>query len=261
MSGRKTARRSIFLALAGLGILFTACSAHSQTAEEKPYDPITLLEDLSSDLGKLKQFSFETTGMFDERDGDRHIKRVMTWSISVARPNRLVVKVVADDGETWLTDFDGIRAQIFYVGSKEYANIPFEGDITAFVDFADRSGLSKTPLNDFLRKDLFGDIERSIFDATLIAGYDDPDEADDLIHHVFYQIANTNWQLWIREDTERYTPHRSVVTYVNRLGSPEHVNEFRNWKFSTDVDAAAKAYGIPKNLEGWKKVDFVNPAV
>ena len=93
----------------------------------------------------------------------------------------------------------------------------------------------------------------------MIDGYNDPQEKDDLIHHVLYQSANSVWQVWIREDEERYTPHRSVVTYVNRLGRPEFANQFRNWTFSTDVKAAATRYGIPGNLEGWKKVEWVNP--
>ena len=249
-------KRAVLSGLSALAIVATVATAQGQTTDDKPYDPITLLKDLSSDLGELEQFSFETTGIFDERNDDQLIKRIVTWSVTVARPNRYAIKVVADDGDTWLGDFDGTKARIFYVGAKQYAEIPFVGDVSAFVDFADETGLSRTPLNDFLRKDLFGDVEESIFDATLIAGFDDPEEENDLIHHVLFQSTNSNWQLWIRETEERYTPHRFVVTYVNQLGQPEFFHEFHNWKTPADVDAAAEAYGIPDSLEGWTKVEI-----
>ena len=252
-------RTALLSAIAALGLLLTQNAVFAQSEDEKPRNPMTLLKELSTDMGAWKAFAFETTGFFDERLDDELIKRTITWSVTVLRPNRLAVKAVADDGEQWLSDFDGTRARIYYVSDKEYAEIPFEGDLNAYVDFADSNGLSRTPIIDFLRTDLYGDIEEAIFDALLIDGYDDPQEADDLIHHVLYQSSNTTWQLWIREEEERYTPHRSVVTYTNRLGRPEFANQFRNWSFDVDIDKAAADYGIPENLDGWTKVEFENP--
>jgi hypothetical protein len=252
-------RISIASGLVALGLLVTPNLAYAQSGDDKPLNPMTLLKDMSSDLGGQQAFSFETTGFFDEQFEDQMIKRVMTWSVSVVRPNRMAFKAVADDGEEWFGDFDGTRARVFYALDKEYAEIPFEGNLNDFVDFADASGLTKTPINDFLRTDLYGDIEEVIFDALLIDGYYDPETPDELIHHVLYQSPNTIWQLWVRETEENYVPHRSVVTYTNRLGRPEFANQFRNWSFSVDIDAAATAYGIPKSLDGWTKVEFENP--
>ena len=252
-------RTAILSAIAALSLLLTPNAIFAQSEDEKPRNPMTLLKDLSADMGASKSFSFETIGFFDERYEDELIKRKITWSIAVVRPSRLVLKAVADDGEQWLSDFDGTRARVYYPRDKEYSEIPFKGDLNGFVDYADANGLSQTPIVDFLRTDLFGVIEEAIFDALLIDGYDDPEEPDDLIHHVLYQSPNTAWQLWIREEEARYTPHRSVVTYVNRLGRPEFANQFRNWSFEVDIDKAAAKYGIPTNLDGWTKVEFENP--
>lgn len=248
--------KSGFFALA----LFALPSiAFSQSDTDKPLNPMTLLKDMSADLGGQKAMSFETTGFFDEPFQDTMIKRVIVWSISLERPSKLAFKAVADDGEVWIGAFDGKLARIFYPLEKEYSEIPFEGDVDAFIDFADANQISRTPILDFLRTDLYGDIEEAIFDALLIDDYIDPEQPDEPIHHVLYQSSNTVWQLWIQETEDAYFPHTSVVTYTNRLGRPEFTNRFRNWSFSADVDAAATEYGIPQGLDGWTKVEFENP--
>ena len=46
---------------------------------------------------------------------------------------------------------------------------------------------------DFLRTDLYGDIEAGICDALPIDGYNDPEAPDEIIHQVLFQSPGTTW--------------------------------------------------------------------
>jgi hypothetical protein len=50
-----------------------------------------------------------------------------------------------------------------------------------------------------------------------------------------------------------------VVTYLGELGQPEHATQFSNWQFDIPTEGLAQSFGIPGDLTGWTKVDFVSP--
>jgi len=233
----------------------TTTSMAQDNASEK--NPMVVLKIMSDTLASKSRLSLTTTSIYDEKFEDQLIKGIVAHRVDVVRPNTLYVEAVFDDGEKWVGAFDGKVLRYYELAEQEYSEIPFEGTVGELVDKLDASGLSQTPLNDFLREDFFAAIEPDIFDATLIGGYIDPIDGKSDINHLLFQSPGAVWQLWVGRGSNDL-PKRLVVTYTD-IGRPEYAVTFDSWKFNSKPEELAAEYNIPTNLDGWTKVDFVNP--
>lgn len=240
------------------GIMLSPVLASAEDAG-KAVDPMQLIQDLSKDVGGSKSVSFDAITLSDEVFEGQFIKRVVRRTIGVARPNTLIVKTVSDDGETTLTEFNGERARIFYVGDKEYSDVEFKGDVDAFIDFADSKGFSRTAILDLLVSNLDEQASEAIVDSVLIEDYIDPDMPDAAVFNVLFRGAAVTWQIWLNDGEERVLPTRMVVKYLRDIGQPEHATQFSNWKFDFPAEGLAASFGVPADLSNWKKVDFTMP--
>ncbi len=244
--------------LVSLSVLMSATLSVAYAQDDKPVSPMELLQDMSDDLGLSPSFSFSAAVLSDEKFNDELIKRVLQYNIAIRRPSTLVMRIASDDGEVTYVDFNGERVRVYYTGDKEYAEIPFMGDIDGFADLAEERGLSRTAMLDLLRTNLYVDAEASITNALLLDDYTDPVVPDAAIYNCVFHGAGVKWQVWLR-DGDKVLPDRLVVTYTGQLGDPEHATQFNNWKFGLGDENLPTLLGVPGDVSDWKKVDFVPP--
>ncbi len=245
------------------GLIYAAlasASGHALAEDKKASEgnPMVILKQVSQDLGSQKAMSMETTSVYDERFEDGLIKTIVTHRVDLIRPNSLYFDAVWADGERFVGSFDGEVLRFYEPAVKEYSEIPFKGTVSEMADFADAVGLTRTPLNDLMRDDFYSAIEKEIFDATLIEGYLDPDDPNRKTSHLLFESPGTSWQMWVKHG-DLALPERYNVKYVRGLGQPEYAITFDRWSFQVDETALVDKYGIPRNLEGWTKVEFENP--
>jgi hypothetical protein len=248
-----------FVRIAAAFALTCASFGGLAAQEEKPVDPMVLLSDMAQDIGGSPALSFDAVTLSDEQFENQFIKRIVRRSIAVARPSTLLMRAVSDDGETTLVEFNGERARVFYVADKEFADVEFKGDLDAFIDFADTQGLSRTAVLDLLSSRLDEQAAEAVLDTVLIEDYVDPLAPDAQVFNVLFKGVGANWQLWLQDGEDRVVPQRMVVTYLGELGQPEHATQFSNWQFDIPTEGLAQSFGIPGDLTGWTKVDFVSP--
>jgi hypothetical protein len=231
----------------------TAC------AEDKVSgNPMVVLKQMSDTLAKKPALTLSVDAVYDEKFEGTFIKSLVSYQIDVVRPTTLYFRANFDDGENWIGEFDGKRVRVYSPENKEYSEIPFDGTLDEFIDYADDNGITRTPLNDFLRTNLYEAVKDEISEATLIDGYVNPDDPKSKISHMFFKSPGTNWQLWVKHGEESL-PDMFNATYVTSPGWPEYSIKFNSWSFDGKADGLSTKYGIPSSLEGWKKVEFVNP--
>ncbi|MCP4073917.1 MAG: DUF2092 domain-containing protein [Hyphomicrobiales bacterium] len=252
-----TVRNAILSGLACIALATTFSSDGTALAQEKSNSPMIILKSMSDNMASKAKFSIAATSIYDEKFEDQFIKSMVTHRVDVVRPHTMYVESIFDDGEKWLGVFDGKMLRFYEPAAKEYSEIPFEGSVSELVDKMDESGLSKTPLNDFMRKDFYVDVEPGIFMATLVDGYIDPRDGNKQTSHLLFQSPGTVWQLWVGRGNYNL-PKRLVVTYTD-IGRPEYAVSFDSWSFDSKPEKLPAKYDIPTSLDGWKKVDFVNP--
>lgn len=242
------------LACAVLTISNSAALAQNNVSQSSP---MVILKKMSDNMASKPSFSLRTTSIYDEKFEDQFIKSMVTHRIDLVRPSTLYIESISDDGEKRLGVFDGKMLRFYEPADKEYSEIPFEGTVDELVDRMDASGLTQTPLNDFLRKDIYAEAAHGIYDATLVDGFIDPRDGNKDTSHLLFQSPGTVWQLWVGRGNYNL-PKRLVVTYTG-IGRPEYAVSFDAWNFEVKPEELSKKYNIPSSVAGWKKVDFVNP--
>jgi hypothetical protein len=252
-----TMKNIILTALSCIALSIIPVSNSSAIAQEISKSPMIILKSMSDNMGSKTKFSLNTTSFYDEKFENQMIKSMVRHRVDVVRPNTLYVESVFDDGEKWLGTYDGKTVRFYEPAKKEYSEIPFEGTVSEVADMMDNNGLSQTPLNDFMRKDFYADVEPDIFSATLIDGYVDPRDGDKETSHLLFESHGTVWQLWVGGGNYNL-PRRLVVTY-SEIGRPEYAVSFDSWSFDSKPEDLPAKYDIPTSLDGWKKVEFVNP--
>jgi len=71
-------------------------------------------------------------------------------------------------------------------------------------------------------------------------------------HHLSFESAGTDWQIWIEADSSPL-PRRFVVTYVKDKGEPQFMAQLDQWSIGGAADASLFKAGVPDKA---KKVPF-----
>ncbi|MGI9372776.1 MAG: DUF2092 domain-containing protein [Hyphomicrobiales bacterium] len=250
--------QKIFVTSMMVLMMLVSCLSVSMADDNASGDPMIVLKLMSDTLTNKQSLSFTADAIYDEKFEKTYIKSLVSYRIDLIRPATLYFEAKWDDGEYWIGEFNGKRVRVYVPAEKEYSEIPFEGSMDEFINYADDNGITRTPLNDFLRSNLYEALNEQILDATLIEGYVNPEDPDAKISHMLFHSPGTSWQLWVHQGAETL-PNALNVTYSDILGRPEYALKFKKWTFPDEPENLAKKYKIPGSLDGWKKVDFENP--
>ena len=248
--------RPILSAILTTVLLIGATGA--QAEENISRNPMVVLKQMSDTLATKQAMTLSVSAIYDEKFEGQFIKSLVRYRIDIVRPTTMYFDAKFDDGEHWIGDFDGKRVRLYVPAEKEFSEIIFAGTLDEFIDYADDNGITRTPLNDFLRTDIYAAVEEDIFSATMIAGYVNPEDPNTKISHMFFESPGTLWQLWVKHGVEPL-PDMFNVTYATSPGRPEYAIKFNSWSFDGKADALAAKYGIPSSVDGWEKVEFENP--
>ena len=251
--------KNAVVAVVGCIIALSASAAIAQDKKQAAMvGPMAVLKQMSDTLGSKAAISVTADASFDEKFEGQFVKTSIRYRIDIIRPNHLFFDAVFDDGAKWIGEYDGNRVRFYKPAVKEYSEIPFKGSLDAAIDYMDDEGLSKTPVNDFLRSNLFDAIKDGIYDAASLEDTLDPDKPDKRMQNLLFRSLGTFWQLWVRDD-DTALPVKFNATYASEPGRPQYALAFRNWSFDGNLADMSSKYAVPSSLEGWKKVDYVNP--
>jgi hypothetical protein len=222
---------------------------HAATQQKQP----AISEESSAALARMaktlgaEQFSFEarTIRAYPGEKGEvLHIAH--TLKIVVHRPNRLLVDVTGDDGNSKLV-FDGKTAILYSASHNRYASIPVpEGTIAGMMKEAvGRLGVD-FPLADFFTENpdksfLTGVTEGSVVNTVTIDG-------TACLHMFFVQPPGIELELWV-EKNDQSVPRRLIVTYRNLPGQPNFIAEFSDWNFNVHPSDADFMFQPPAGAE------------
>jgi hypothetical protein len=205
------------------------------TARAEDTQPIGVSEDASAALARMsktlqaKEFSFRsrTFRAYVGPNGELlHIAHAT--KIVFRRPDRLSVDINGDDGSIKLL-YDGKTLVIYAVEQKEYASVPFTGNIDKVLDFVEERTGTDFPLADLLTDDP----GKSVLAGVSSGGQVGTATIDGVPcrHFFFIQPPDMDVELWL-EDNEQSLPSRVVITYRSLPGHPDFIAELSDWNFS-----------------------------
>jgi hypothetical protein len=222
---------------------------HAAPQQKQP----AISEEASAALARMaktmgaEQFSFEarTIRVYSDENGELlHIAH--TLKIVVHRPNRLLVDVTGDDGNSKLV-FDGKTATVYSATQNKYASISVpEGTIAGMMKEAvGRLGVD-FPLADFFTEApdkafLTGVTEGRVVNTVTIDG-------TPCLHMFFVQPPGIELELWV-EKNDQSVPRRLIVTYRNLPGQPNFIAEFSDWNFNIHPSDAEFMFQPPAGAE------------
>jgi hypothetical protein len=196
-------------------------------------------------LRSSQQFSFKvhTIRVYELGNGPPlHIFHTLT--VTVSRPNRLLVDSTGDDG-THKLFFDGKALTIFSPEAKKYASIaapPGATTIDAMLRYVMTRYGVEMPLADFFSEApnkafLTGSTEGQVVGTVMIDGAE-------YLHLAFWQPPGLELELWVEKDA-RALPRRLIVTYRRLPGQPEFIALFSDWDFGIHPSAAEFEFHPP----------------
>jgi hypothetical protein len=249
----KLGRIAVLAAFLAVGIIpagrFAGTALYAATPPKKPAisdEASTAMLRMGQTL-RAEQFSFQvrTIRVYGGPGGEPlHIFH--STKVVVHRPNRLLVDVTGDDGESKLL-FDGKTAAVFSATHNKYASIPVpDGTIDAMlkqvvgrlgVDFPLADFLTEAPAKAFLTGVTAG---QSVGMVTI--------DGAPYLHLVFSQPPGIELELWV-ENNEQSLPRRLIVTYHDLPGTPNFIAEFSDWNFNIHPSDADFAFQPPAGAE------------
>lgn len=212
-----------------------------------------LLRAMTSYMAGLQKFSIKTENSLEAvtTEGQK-IQFVAPATLTLQRPNKLVARRSGDVAEQAFF-YDGKTLTLFNPGTGHYSTVPAPDNIDAMLEFAQTKLDVTAPGSDHIHTraydKLMQDVKTGAYIGLEVVG-------GQRCHHLAYQGAEVDWQLWVREG-ERPLPCRYVITSKNIAGAPQ----FTMQVVSADTQPKI-APGMFRFLPpaGAKAVDFLPPA-
>jgi hypothetical protein len=196
-----------------------------------------------------KEFSFHAhTIRAYENQGDEQLHIAHDFTVTVRRPDRLLIAGTGDDGPRKLL-YDGTTVVAALDDGRLYATLPVPNTIQQMMHVVmGRFGID-FPLADFLT-----DAPDKAFLTGITAGREVNTVTIDGVpcrHLVFSQPPGIELELWL--ETERAVPRRLIVIDNALPGRPNFVAEMSDWNLSVHPADAEFAFTPP---EGARQIEF-----
>lgn len=211
---------------------------------------VELVRQMSDRLARAQAFALEAEEVYDEVPEHSPRRQLSSLRhVALRRPNRLVGDAAGDavNRTFW---YDGKR---FAALDKEQ-NVWAAGEVPPTVDEAldwvfEQTG-TVLPLADFLYANsydrLMGDVQRGAYLGIHEA-------AGVPCHHVSFEQATIDWQLWIDAGPEPL-PRKLVITYKTEDEVPQYTVTMRKWNLEATLPETLFAFAPP---DGATRVDVV----
>ena len=191
---------------------------------------------------RAQQFAFQaqTIRVYAGPKGEPlHIFHTLT--VTVRRPNRLLVLRDGDDGPGKLA-YDGKTLVIYIGNANKFATIPVPDTIQGMmkeamgrlgVDFPLADFLTNAPSKSFVSGVTAGEVVNTV----AIDGVP-------CLHMFFSQPPGIELELWV-EKNDQSLPRRLIVTYRSLPGEPNFIATMSKWDFSVHPSDADFAFQPP----------------
>jgi hypothetical protein len=207
-----------------------------------------LVRRMSDRLAGVTSLALEAEEVYDDVPADSPRQQLTcVRRVAMRRPDRLAGDASGDarNGSFW---FDG---QTFSALDREQ-NVWASGQVPPTIDAAldwvfDQTG-TVVPLADFLYADayerLMGKVQRGVYLGI-------HDVAGVPCHHVSFEQATIDWQLWIDAGADPL-PRKLVITYKTEDEVPQYSVTIRKWNLDAKVPDALFRFTPP---EGARRID------
>ena len=218
--------------LAGLAVAGVTSFAPTGRAASPPKEAINqVASEAVAAMGKslrADQFSFraQTLRTYPGPGGEPlHIGH--TLNVTVHRPDKVMIDVTGDDGETKLY-YDGKTVVLYGVDTNKYVTIPAPATIQAMMAKVMGEMGVDFPLADFVtdapdKSFLYGVKTGQDVGVVKIDGVP-------CVHLLFVQPPGIELELWV-EKNDKALPRRLFVTYRDMPGQPSFIAQFSDWNF------------------------------
>ena len=207
-----------------------------------------LVRAMSDRLARAEALALEAEEVYDEVPEDSPRQQLTsTRGVVLRRPNRL-----AGD-----TTGDAIHRSFYYDGSTFSAidreqNVWASGNVPPTIDEAldwvfDQTG-TVLPLADFLYGDVYSRLMGSVQRGAYLGIHD---VAGVACHHLSFEQATIDWQLWIDAGAEPL-PRKLVIAYKTEDEVPQYSVTIRKWNLKAKVPEQIFRFEAP---EGARRVD------
>ncbi len=243
---RKTSKRKVVMASAGLGLIFALGIMSSTNANGT--DPKGLLKAMSDYLAAQTaiSFSYDTNLEIVTKD---HQKLLLASSgaVDLSRPDKIRANRHGGFADVEMT-FDGQTLTLLSKDANLYAQADIHGTIDHLVDELRDTYHRPVPGADLLLSNVYEELMRDVVDVKdLGSGVIGGIECD----HLAFRAKEVDWQIWIAQGAHPY-PCRYVITSKEVDQGPQYSVQIRDWKTGNQVAVADFAF---KNEAGAKKVD------
>lgn len=250
-------KRRTWVAFAGLlaGVVVSAITLGGRPAVAAAPPKPAISEDARAAIAQMgkallaQEFSFHAhTIRVYATQGKEQLHIVHDFTVTVRRPDRLLIAGTGDDGPRKLI-YDGSTVSVVLGDGKAYATLPVPNTIQRMMYVVmGRFGVD-FPLADFLTE-----APDKAFLSGVTAGREVNMVTIDGVpcrHLVFLQPPGIELELWLEKD--RGVPRRLMVVDTSLPGSPNFVAEMSDWNFDVHPADTEFAFTPP---EGAKQVDF-----
>ena len=222
----------------------TALAAQAASASTM-IDPLALqlLKGMSDSLKRATSFTFTATTTRDEvAITGQALEFYSHSSVSVTRPNKLLVRVQGDvvDGSLWC---NGQTLTLLDAPTKFYARMSAPATIDGVLDVLENKFHDPLPVASFLYADPYARLTKGLKTAFVVG---EGTVGGVRNHHLAFTEAQADWQIWI-QDTPQPVPTRLTVIYKNipRVGSLRVSTDLTNWNLQAQVPASAYLFVAP----------------
>lgn len=226
------------------GAAADAGKAPAGAAEASPaptVDPeaAAALKRTSEYLQTLKTFNLRVDSSTDQvLDSGQKIQMGSVADISVIKPDRLRVDLVADDRQRQFY-YDGKTLTLYGKLENYYASVKAPGTIREMLDFAETKYGLEWPLADLLAPEsLAQNVKSGIYLGKSRVG-------GTLCDHYAFRQDDVDWQIWI-QDGKTPLPRKIVITTKGAEGAPQHASVL-SWNLAPKLPESAFRFIAPKS--------------
>jgi hypothetical protein len=235
--------------------LFVACLPFSASAQPAGVDPKAdkLLRAMTSYMAGLQKFSVTTENNLEAvtTEGQK-IQFVAPATLTFQRPDKLVAQRRGDVADQRFI-YDGKTLTLFNPASGYYSSVPAPAHLDAMLEFAQNKLDVTAPGSDLIDTraydKLMQDVKTGSYIGLEVVG-------GQRCHHLAYQGAEVDWQLWVREG-ERPLPCRYVITSKNIAGAPQFTMNIVSADTNPKTSPGMFRFVPPA---GAKAIEFLPPA-
>ena len=242
--------------------MVVACAAYAQEPPPPPIEPDLapgsrlidaradeLVRKMSELLASTQSFALEADEIYDEVP--EHLPRTQLTNrrhLALKRPDRFVGDASGDaiNRSFW---YDGKTFSVVDKEQNSYTTVPVPDTIDATLDAVlERTGMV-IPLADFVYEDVYGRLMQSVQRGVYLGIHDVSDIA---CHHLSFEQATIDWQLWI-DAGEEPLPRKLVIVYKTEDEVPQYTVTIGNWNLNADVPEELFQFEPP---EGASRIEF-----